>query len=981
MLSKYVLKEKGKGLSSNDFTNNDVQKLNSIEVGAQVNKIETLTINGNIPVFPDSNKNVNINIPTKVSQLENDSAFAKLIGASEFEDYSDSYVGKSKISFQDEKNIAIGKNANADDGGIAIGENTSTSETYDVNIADELKHNVETDIWEGKFEESTVAIKNKNGTNLTELDTVISNLSDEIQNRCDADGALHDSISTIEDLIPNQATPLNQLADKSFVNSSIQTTTANFRGNWGNWAEVPTDSSLYPQDYLGNTTPTPNDYMVVQNANDYVETTLYGTWRFKYNGDWDVDGKDGWLPEYQVNEEPFTSEQLYAINSGITCAKVTQYDNHIQDTNNPHCVTKCQIGLENVCNLGTDNSVTQGSTNNVSSCAVYNAICDLTSCEGTVTICDTCENQNIPLALCTDVTSVGKSTCCSLTYNPTTGELCSASLTSLTNRVSTLEQCTQQQSVNKVLSTGKAVEDYLEFDGQFNVSSAQIVTATIGNIALDETTTTVDDVVLSVDDLILVKNQTDATENGVYVVSNDTWVRASDFNTPSKLKGQILKISDGTINKGKMFYMVNEIVGVSFTDDVYIAEYFGSVDPLANKLIMRDSYGRAQVSAPSTSCDIARKYEIDSLYGNDTPQPLGTANVGTCTTFARSDHVHPSYFSSDIQFQGCCGTTNIVQIKDACDNNGYGLLVGAGGLTVIGAGESYNTFYNCSTCVPTNEYMFITSDQTVSIITNLQAGWDCRKTFTFNNAGVLTATTFCGNTNGTHVGNVYATPPATNTSCCVVIRARCCNASAITNKDFTFCVDGYMRGNVCGNIIGSMMQSPLPATSTSCCVIIRARCCNASAVTNKNFMFCADGYMYGNVCGNVCGIALNSVYSMISNSSCGIRNRWDILCAFCRGRSSCCFCFELCTTSDILLFNRNNLLGQVCLCYYPAETWLVGSTTYGSHTGCVYNQVGYYKGSTTTWDESCAILSFLCASGYGALTVKCVYNNMVISVN
>ena len=97
----------------------------------------------------------------------------------------------------------------------------------------------------------------------------------------------------------------------------------------------------------------------------------------------------------------------------------------ISDTSNPHSVTATQVGLGNVCNVGTDSCVTQGSTNNVSSDAVYNAICDLTSCEGTVTVYDSCDNCDIPLALCTDTTSIGKSACCPLTYNPTTGVLSS----------------------------------------------------------------------------------------------------------------------------------------------------------------------------------------------------------------------------------------------------------------------------------------------------------------------------------------------------------------------------------------------------------------------------------------------------------------------------------------------------------------------------------------------------------------------------
>lgn len=56
LLSKYVLKEKGKGLSTNDFTNSYVQKLNSMEIGSQVNKVETLTVNRNQILYPDVDK-------------------------------------------------------------------------------------------------------------------------------------------------------------------------------------------------------------------------------------------------------------------------------------------------------------------------------------------------------------------------------------------------------------------------------------------------------------------------------------------------------------------------------------------------------------------------------------------------------------------------------------------------------------------------------------------------------------------------------------------------------------------------------------------------------------------------------------------------------------------------------------------------------------------------------------------------------------
>lgn len=135
------------------------------------------------------------------------------------------------------------------------------------------------------------------------------------------------NISTINGKIPNQATPDNQLADKAFVNSSVQTATANFRGSWANWAAVPNDADDYPADYSGSKTPTVNDYLVLQDASDYTEETLTGTWRFKYSGTWTTDGKSGWYPEYQVNETPLTAAQLAALNSNITAALTQKLQN------------------------------------------------------------------------------------------------------------------------------------------------------------------------------------------------------------------------------------------------------------------------------------------------------------------------------------------------------------------------------------------------------------------------------------------------------------------------------------------------------------------------------------------------------------------------------------------------------------------------------------------------------------------------------
>jgi hypothetical protein len=140
----------------------------------------------------------------------------------------------------------------------------------------------------------------------------------EIQNLQNTIGNISSQLSDVQSVIPATASTQNQLADQGFVNSSIQTATAYFRGDWATWSAVPSDPSQYPADATGNRTPITNDYMVV--IADEQENG--GTWRYKYTGDWSEQGKDGWLAEYQVNETPFTAAQNAAINSGITASAV-----------------------------------------------------------------------------------------------------------------------------------------------------------------------------------------------------------------------------------------------------------------------------------------------------------------------------------------------------------------------------------------------------------------------------------------------------------------------------------------------------------------------------------------------------------------------------------------------------------------------------------------------------------------------------------
>lgn len=124
----------------------------------------------------------------------------------------------------------------------------------------------------------------------------VGNIQDALDAKADAT-----DVQAIESKIPSQASENNKLADKDFVNSSIATNTADFKGTF---------TSL---DQLQSTTADANDYGFVVTT-DAEGNTVYN--RYKY-----VTGI-GWVFEYALNNSSFTAAQWAVIQSGITSGDV-----------------------------------------------------------------------------------------------------------------------------------------------------------------------------------------------------------------------------------------------------------------------------------------------------------------------------------------------------------------------------------------------------------------------------------------------------------------------------------------------------------------------------------------------------------------------------------------------------------------------------------------------------------------------------------
>ena len=100
---------------------------------------------------------------------------------------------------------------------------------------------------------------------------------------------------------------------------------------------------------------------------------------------------------------------------------------------------------------------------------------------------------------------------------------------------------------------------------------ASVKVATTANITLSGTQT-IDGVALSVGDRVLVKNQTTASENGIYVVASSGWSRATDADENAEVtSGMFTFIEQGSVNSDTGFVLTTDgtitvgTTGLNFT--------------------------------------------------------------------------------------------------------------------------------------------------------------------------------------------------------------------------------------------------------------------------------------------------------------------------------------------------------------------------------------------------------------------------------
>lgn len=144
----------------------------------------------------------------------------------------------------------------------------------------------------------------------------LTHRNDPNQHPISAITGLQEELDGINAKIPAQASATNQLADKDFVNSSIENVAAYYitkdaAGNpFATKAELDAATVFYSGGQIR--VPTRNDYTVVlhDESKEIEETGEQPTTRYLYY--------NGWNYQYIVNDSGLTADQWKAVNSGAT---------------------------------------------------------------------------------------------------------------------------------------------------------------------------------------------------------------------------------------------------------------------------------------------------------------------------------------------------------------------------------------------------------------------------------------------------------------------------------------------------------------------------------------------------------------------------------------------------------------------------------------------------------------------------------------
>jgi phage-related tail fiber protein len=176
-----------------------------------------------------------------------------------------------------------------------------------------------------------------------------------------------------------------------------------------------------------------------------------------------------------------------------------------------------------------------------------------------------------------------------------------------------------------------------------------VAAATTSNINIASPPTSVDGYTLQDGDRVLVKDQTDATQNGIYVYSAGTLTRATDADASGDLDAAMVTVEHGTLNGNTTFRQSTPDADIG-TDDI-VWQQFGASSPGATETVagIAEIATDAEVQAGTDDSRIVTPKKLNTLLGGSSVLHKHAQLIGDGTNLTYT--VTHNLGTTDVQVQ------------------------------------------------------------------------------------------------------------------------------------------------------------------------------------------------------------------------------------------------------------------------------------------------------------------------------------------